>query len=120
MSRQIVCMITLAALIIISVNCVSRRMYIIKHDINAEELENVGKVHVTLTDGSTITFSKIEIEDDKLKGTTDTGQSNKLNLQDIESMWVERRHGRPGTAFLSGVLSLIPLLFFGFILGSSA
>ena len=115
MSRQIVCMITLAALIIISVNCVSRRMYIIKHDINAEELENAGKVHVTLNDGSTISFAKIDMEGDKLKGITVTEESKEVNLQDVESIWIERRHGKPGTGFWIGVLTqaLLFLLFLG-------
>lgn len=118
MSRQIICIITLAALIIASVNCVSRRMYIIKHDINAEELENVGKVHVTLKNGSTFKFSKIELESNRLKATTDTGQMNEFDLKDIESIWVKRWHGKPGTAFLGGVLSLIPYILVVYICSS--
>ena len=104
MSRQRICMITLAAFTIAILNCASRRMYIIKNDINVEELENVGKVRVTLTDGSTISFAKIEMQDDKLKGTTDTGQINEFDLQDLKSIWVERQHGKPGVFFLYGVL----------------
>jgi len=110
MSRQIICIITLAALIIASVNCVSRRMYIFKNDVTAEELTNVGKVHVALNDGSTFKFSKIELEGNRLKATTDTGQMNEFDLKDIESIWVKRWHGKPGTAFLGGVLSLIPYI----------
>ena len=110
MSRQRICMITLAAFTIAILNCASRRMYIIKNDINVEELENVGKVRVTLTDGSTISFAKIEMQDDKLKGTTDTGQINEFDLQDIKSISIERKHGKVGLSFLIGVATFVVIL----------
>jgi hypothetical protein len=110
MSRQIICIFVLAALIIASAGCASRRQYIIKNDITAEELKDVGKVFVTLDDDSTLEFSKVEIEGDILKGTTETGEIKEQNIQDAESIWVERQHGKVGAAFLAGILTDIPLL----------
>lgn len=112
MTRQIICMFVLAALIIASVSCASGKLYIIKNDITAEELKDVGKVFVTLNDGSTIEFSKVEIEGDTLTGTTDAGELKELNIQDLESIWVERKHGKLGAAIGAGILTDIPLIIF--------
>lgn len=110
MCRQIMCILILAILIIAITGCATRRQYIIKNDMTAEELKDAGKVFVTLDDGSTLEFSKVEMEGDVLKGTTDAGEIKELNIQYIKSMWIKKHHASLGTAFLSGVALLLILL----------
>ena len=117
MSRQIICMFVLAVLIIAIAGCASRKLYIIKTDVTAEELKDVGKVYVTLNDGSTIELSKVEMENGVLKGTTDAVESKELNMQDVQSIKVDQKHGKPGIAFLIGVGSGISFLLFLALVG---
>ena len=87
MSRKIVCIITLLAFIGNILGCTTKK-YIAKREGKSIGLAEALNVWVTLKDGSTMRFESVELEDSKLKGITKEGRTVRVDIQDVEYMWI--------------------------------